>query len=182
MAEHAPEPEVKMPTILEGQLCAEHARIAVVVSRFNDLLTGHMLEAARDTWVRLGGRYEHLTVVHVPGSLELAVTAKHLAQRGRYGAVVCLGCVIRGETGHYDLVVKQTAEGIRQVGTLTGVPCIFGVITADTLEQAINRAGAKMGNQGAKAMMAGIEMANLIKTIGNGVIPGHVDRMDRTKD
>ena len=142
--------------------------IAMVVSRFNDLLTAHMAASAQDTWTRLGGRADRLTTAHVPGSLELAVTARRLAETGQYDAIVCLGCVIRGETDHYDHVVQQTAEGIRQVGTLTGVPCIFGVISADTLEQAINRAGAKMGNQGAKAMSAAIEMANLVKRISDG--------------
>ncbi len=150
---------------LEGELVANEARLAVVVSRFNDYLTSHMQQAAVDTWMRLGGDDQRLVVVHVPGSLELAVTARHLALTGQYDAIACLGCVIRGQTDHYDHVVEQAARGIREVGTQTGVPCIFGVITADTLEQAINRAGAKMGNQGATAMMAAIEMANVVKKI-----------------
>lgn len=150
---------------LEGELLAGGAKIAIVVSRFNDYLTEHMLKAAVNTFTRLGGDPEHLTVVHVPGSLELAVTAKKLAESGRFDAVVCLGCVIRGETDHYDHVVEQTAKGIGEVGTQTGVPTIFGVITADTLEQAINRAGAKQGNQGGKAMLAAIEMVNVMKKI-----------------
>ncbi len=150
---------------LEGELLAGGAKIAIVVSRFNDYLTEHMLKAAVNTFTRLGGDPEHLMVVHVPGSLELAVTAKKLAKSGRFDAVVCLGCVIRGETDHYDHVVEQTAKGIGEVGTQTGVPTIFGVITADTLEQAINRAGAKQGNQGGKAMLAAIEMVNVMKKI-----------------
>ncbi|MEE9211362.1 MAG: 6,7-dimethyl-8-ribityllumazine synthase [Phycisphaeraceae bacterium] len=154
-----------MSGTLEGELLAGDAKIAVVVSRFNDYLTRHMLDAAVNTWTRLGGDEDHLTVAHVPGSLELPVTARKLAETGKYDAIVCLGCVIRGETDHYDQVVEQTARGIREVGTHTGVPCIFGVITADSLEQAINRAGAKMGNQGHKAMMTAIEMANLLKKI-----------------
>ena len=151
----------------DGDLVAYDVRLALVVSRFNDYLTGHMQEAAVDTWKRLGGDDERLVVVHVPGSLELAVTARHLALTGQYDAIACLGCVIRGETDHYDHVVEQAARGIREVGTQTGVPCIFGVITADTLEQAIHRAGAKLGNQGVKAMMAAIEMANVVRKISD---------------
>jgi 6,7-dimethyl-8-ribityllumazine synthase len=150
---------------LEGELLAGGVKIAIAVSRFNDYLTEHMLKAAVNTFTRLGGDPEHLTVAHVPGSLELAVTAKKLAESGRFDAVVCLGCVIRGETDHYDHVVEQTAKGIGEVGAQTGVPTIFGVITADTLEQAINRAGAKQGNQGGKAMLAAVEMANVMKKI-----------------
>lgn len=154
-----------MSNDLEGQWSADTMKLALVVSRFNDYLTSHMQTAATDAFGRLGGDPDDVTIVHVPGSLELAVTAKRLAETGHYEAIVCLGCVIRGETDHYDHVVEQTAKGIREVGTQTGVPCIFGVITADTLEQAINRAGAKMGNQGEKAMIAGIEMANLMKKV-----------------
>ncbi len=154
-----------IPT-LEGELIAGDWKVALVVSRFNDFLTEHMAAAAVNTFHRLGGRDENLTIVRVPGSFEFPVTAKKLAETGQYRAVICLGCVIRGETDHYDHVVEQTAKGIREVNTQTGVPCIFGVITADTLEQALNRAGAKMGNQGAKAMLAGIEMANLMRKIG----------------
>lgn len=150
---------------LRGQLVAADARVAVVVSRFNDYLTHHMLDSALDTWGALGGKPRNITVAHVPGSFELPVTARRLAATGRYDAVVCLGCIIRGETDHYDHVAEQTAKGIREVGTQLGVPCIFGVVTADTLEQAINRVGAKMGNQGAKAMLAAVEMANLLKKI-----------------
>ncbi len=153
------------PRQLEGELTARSVRLALVVSRFNDYLTSHMAQAAVRTYERLGGDPADLTVVHVPGALELPVTAKNLAESRQYQAIICLGCVIRGETDHYDHVVGESAKGIREVGTQTGVPCIFGVITADTLEQAINRAGAKMGNQGEKAMLAGIEMANLMTKV-----------------
>lgn len=153
------------PLKIQGELRAGEVKIAIVVSRFNDYLTSHMCDAAVETWRQLGGEAEQLTVADVPGSLELAVTARKLAETGRYDAVICLGCVIRGETDHYDHVAQQTAKGIREVGTQTGVPCIFGVITADTLEQAIDRAGAKQGNQGRQAMLAAVEMANLIKKI-----------------
>jgi len=150
---------------LQGELVAADRPIAIVVARFNDLITRHMLWAAQQTWQRLGGRDEALTVTWVPGSLELPVTARHLAETRTYHAVVCLGCVIRGETDHYDHVVEQAARGIREVGTQTGVPCIFGVLTCDTVEQAINRAGAKQGNQGEKAILAAVEMANLLAKI-----------------
>ena len=163
-------PRPKGPTMtkeFEGDLVAREIRIAMVISRFNDYLTSHMRDAAVARYRQLGGNVEKLDIAHVPGSLELAVTAKSMAETGRYDVIVCLGCVIRGETDHYDHVVEQTARGLQEVGTRTGVPCISGVVTAETLEQAINRAGAKMGNQGATAMMAGIEMANLIKKVGH---------------
>jgi len=152
---------------LEGELVANDAKIAIVVARFNEFITSHMLQGAINTWTRLGGDEQSLTVAHVPGSFELAVTALQFAQSAEYQAVICLGCVIRGETDHYDHVVEQTVKGIREVGTQTGVPCIFGVLTCDTLEQAVNRAGAKMGNQGRSAMMSAVEMANLLKKIND---------------
>ncbi|MCC7205459.1 MAG: 6,7-dimethyl-8-ribityllumazine synthase, partial [Phycisphaeraceae bacterium] len=129
-------------------------------------ITSHMLHAAVEAHRQLGGREDSLTVVHVPGSFELPVTARKLALDGGYDAVICLGCVIRGDTDHYEHVCEQTAKGIREVGTQTGVPCIFGVITVDTLEQALDRAGVKQGNQGRSAMLAAVEMANLMKKIG----------------
>jgi len=154
------------PAHIQGQLVTRDANLAIVVARFNDLITRHLLWGAEQTWQRLGGEPGALTVSWVPGSFELPVTAKALAASGRYHAVICLGCVIRGETDHYDHVVNQAAKGIREVGTQTGVPCIFGVITCDTVEQAINRAGVKQGNQGEKALMAGLEMAQLIRQLG----------------
>ena len=108
-----------------------------------------------------------MTTVWVPGSFELPVTAKKLAESGKYRAVICLGCVIRGETDHYDHVVEQTAKGVKDVNVKTGVPCIFGVLTCDNLEQAIHRAGAKLGNAGRSAMMTGVEMANLVEAISD---------------
>lgn len=155
-------------TNLEGELTATGLRIALVVARFNDYLTFHMRDAAINTFTRMGGNADDpasLTVAYVPGSFELPVTALNLARTGKYDAIVCLGCVIRGETDHYDHVVEQTAKGIKDVGIITGIPCIFGVLTCDTLEQAINRAGSKMGNAGRSAMMTGVEMANLMKKV-----------------
>ncbi len=154
-----------MPTTHEGDMLAREAKIALVVARFNDFITGKLLDAAVDTYARLGGDTDALTVVHVPGSFEIPVTAKRLAESGAFDAVICLGCVIRGATSHYDYVAGEAAKGVGQVAMQTGVPTIFGVITADTLEQAIERAGSKQGNQGAKAMTAAIEMVNLFKTL-----------------
>ncbi len=154
-----------MPVQIEGDLLPGDARFAIVVSRFNDFITGRLLDGAIDIHTRHGGNPDLVTVVRVPGSLELAVTAQALAKSGKYQAVICLGCVIRGETDHYDHVAREAAKGISQAGVGTGVPVIFGVITADTLEQAIDRAGAKQGNQGAKAMLTAIEMANVMKKI-----------------
>ena len=154
-----------LPHDVTGELLAHDATIAIVVSRFNAFITERLLASAVDQWQRLGGQAQSLTVVHVPGALELPVTARKLAQSSQYDAVICLGCVIKGETDHYDHVVEQTAKGIREVGTQTGVPCLFGVITCENLEQAIHRAGGKMGNQGGSAMLGAIEMANLMKKL-----------------
>ncbi|MGB0768339.1 MAG: 6,7-dimethyl-8-ribityllumazine synthase [Phycisphaeraceae bacterium] len=155
-----------MPNAIQAKLTPGDHKIAVVCGRFNEYIVDRLLEAAIDTWYMLGGQDDNLTVVHVPGAFELPVTALNLAQTGEYAAVVCLGCVIKGETDHYDAVVEQTAKGIKDVNVKTGVPCVFGVLTCDTLEQAIHRAGAKLGNAGRSAMMTGVEMANLIEAIG----------------
>ena len=153
---------------LEGELVVGDAKVALVVSRTNGSLTSHMQSAAESTWIQLGGDSQGLTIACVPGSLELAVTAKKLAESGDYDAIVCLGCVIRGDTDHFDHVCEQTAKGIREVGTNTGVPCIFGVITANNLDQALDRAGVKQGNAGREAMLAAVEMANLMQKVQQG--------------
>ena len=154
-----------MPDTIQSRLTPGEHRIAIACGRFNEFIVDRLLAASIDTWHMLGGKDENLTVCHVPGAFELPVTALKLAQTGKYAAVICLGCVIRGETNHYDAVVEQTARGIKDVNVKTGVPCIFGVLTCDSLEQAIHRAGAKLGNQGRYAMMAAVEMANLIDQI-----------------
>lgn len=150
---------------LEGDLLARDTRIALVVSRFNDFLTAKLVEGAVDAYTRHGGDAGTLTLAYTPGSFEMPITALKLAQTGKFQAVVCLGCIIRGQTDHYDHVASEATKGIAYVGVQTGVPTIFGVITADNLEQAIDRAGAKQGNHGAKAMMTAIEMVNLLKKI-----------------
>ena len=150
------------PKKIEGQLTVRKgAKVGVVVSRFNDFITSRLVDGAVDAYVRHGGDAGDLTVAYVPGSVELPIVAKRMADAGGFDAIVCLGCVIRGDTSHYDMVVMQAAKGISEAGLHTGVPCVFGVITADTLEQAIDRAGVKHGNNGAKAMLTAIEMINL---------------------
>lgn len=151
-----------MPRTIEGELTAGEAKLAIVVSRFNDFITGKLLDGALDAIRRHGGDPEAVTVAWVPGSLELAVPAKKLAGSGKYDAVICLGAVIRGSTMHYDCVVNGATSSINRAGTETGVPVIFGVLTCETIEQAIERAGTKMGNAGASAATAAIEMANLM--------------------
>jgi 6,7-dimethyl-8-ribityllumazine synthase len=155
-----------MPDTIQSKLTPGDHKIAIACGRFNEYIVDRLLIAAIDTWHMLGGEDENLTVVHVPGAFELPVTALHLAETGKYEAVICLGCVIKGETDHYDAVVEQTAKGVKDVNVKTGVPCVFGVLTCDNLEQAIHRAGGKVGNQGRSAMLTGVEMANLIEAIG----------------
>jgi 6,7-dimethyl-8-ribityllumazine synthase len=154
-----------MPTTLEGELTSGNARIAIVVSRFNEFITERLLDSAIHCYERHGGDTDKLTVAWVPGSFELALIAKRLAESGKYDAIVTLGCVIRGATSHYDHVAGQAASGIAKAGMDTGVPVIFGVITAESIEQSIERAGSKQGNTGEKAMLAAIEMVNLVKKI-----------------
>lgn len=147
----------------EGRLSGEGLSIAVVVARFNELVTRALLTGAEDGLARHGVEPEGVDVAWVPGSFEIPVTARKLAESGRYQAVVCLGAVIRGETPHFDHVANQASSGIARVALDTGVPVIFGIITADTLEQALERAGGKMGNKGYDAAVAAIEMANLMR-------------------
>lgn len=151
-----------MPRKLEGDMLAGNVRLAIVTSRFNSFITDRLVEGALDAIARHGGKTDDIAIAHVPGSFELPLAAKRLAGSGEVDAVICLGCVIRGATGHYDHVAGEAAKGIAQASLDTGVPIVFGVITADTLEQAIERAGTKQGNAGAKAAMSAIEMANLL--------------------
>lgn len=151
----------------EGQFTANTLKVAVVVSRFNELITEPLLQGAIDTWKRSGGAPDALEVARVPGAFELPIVAQKLAQTKRFDAVVCLGCVIRGATDHYDYVCSQTASGVMKVGLDSGLPVIFGVLTTDTLEQAFERAGSKAGNKGAEAMAAAIETANLLAAIAS---------------
>lgn len=152
-------------TTYEGRLTAPQTRVAIVVARFNELITEKLLEGAISAFKRAGGEASNLEIARVPGAFELPIAAQKLAQSGRFGAVICLGCVIRGATTHYDYVCGQTASGLLTVGLQTGVPTIFGVLTTENLEQAFERSGSKAGNKGADAMMAGLEMADLMATM-----------------
>ena len=150
-----------MPRELHGRLTIDGQRFAIVVSRFNDFITTKLLSGALDVLLRHGCKDEDVTVAYVPGSFELPFVAKKVAESGSYDAVICLGCIIRGHTPHFEYVAAEAAKGIAHVGLATGVPTTFGVITADTLEQAVERAGAKAGNKGADAAMSAVEMVNL---------------------
>ena len=153
-----------MPTF-EGDFSPPPGRFAIVAGRFNGLVTEALLAGCRDTFTRHGVPGDRLDVAWVPGSFEIPLVARKLAGSGRYAAVVCLGCVIRGETGHYDHVAGQAAAGVMQAGLATGVPVIFGVLTTDSVDQALNRSGLKSGNKGVDAALAAIEMVNLLGRI-----------------
>jgi 6,7-dimethyl-8-ribityllumazine synthase len=148
-----------------GNLLGEGLKFALVVSRFNEFITGKLLDGAQDALSRHGVKDEDIDIAWTPGSFEIPLAAKKLAQSGRYDAVVCLGAVIRGGTPHFDYIAAEVAKGIAMVGLETGVPVVLGVVTADTLEQAIERAGTKAGNYGTQAAQHAIEMANLGKAI-----------------
>ena len=149
----------------EGKLSAAGFRFAIVVSRFNSFITERLLAGAIDGLVRTGAARESIEVAHVPGSREIPLVARELARTGRFDAVLCLGCVIRGETTHYDYVAEEVSKGVSQVAMETGVPAIFGVLTCNTLEQAIDRAGTKGGNAGFQAALSAIEMAHLMRQL-----------------
>jgi 6,7-dimethyl-8-ribityllumazine synthase len=145
-----------------GDFSPPAGRFAIVAARFNALVTESLVSGCKDAFLRHGVPEERLDLVWVPGSFEIPLIARKLATGGRYTAVVCLGCVIRGETAHFDHVAGQAAAGVMQAAMATGVPVIFGILTTDTVEQALNRAGLKGGNKGADAAMAAIEMVNLL--------------------
>ena len=150
---------------IKGQLSAGTANYAIVVSRFNEFITSKLLGGAIDCLQRHGAGDEQITVVWVPGSVEITMVAKKLAASGKYGACICLGAVIRGQTSHYDYVCQQIVRGIGQINYDTPTPTIFGVLTCDTIEQAIERAGTKRGNSGANAALSAIEMTDLLAKI-----------------
>jgi len=152
----------------EGKLTAQGLRFGLVVSRFNELITNRLLSGAMDCLKRHGAEEEDIEVAWVPGSFEIPLAAKKLAESGRYQAVICLGALIRGATPHFDYIAAEAAKGVAKVGLDSGLPVIFGVITADTIEQAIERAGTKAGNKGWDAALAAIEMANLSRELPSG--------------
>jgi 6,7-dimethyl-8-ribityllumazine synthase len=154
-----------MPKIVEAKLLAEGKKFALVVSRFNDFITERLVGGAVDALLRCGAKDEDIDLVKVPGAFEIPLIAKKMAQKKRYHAIVCLGAVIRGATPHFDYVSAEVSKGIALVGIDENIPVIFGIITADTIEQAIERAGTKAGNKGFSAAMAAVEMANLIEAV-----------------
>lgn len=151
--------------LLEGKLLAEGQRIGIVAGRFNEFITGKLLSGAVDAFVRHGGDEQKLDVAWVPGAFEIPFVAKKMAECGKYDAVVCLGAVIRGATPHFDMVANEATKGVANVGLQTGIPVIFGVLTTDSIEQAVERAGTKAGNKGFDSMTSAIEMVNLMKQI-----------------
>ncbi len=155
-----------MAKVYQGNLIGTGLKVGIVVSRFNEFITSKLLSGALDALDRHGVSSEDVEIVWVPGSFEIPMAAQKMASMGKYDAVICLGAVIRGATPHFDYVAAEAAKGIAQVGLKTNLPIIFGVITTDTIEQAIERAGTKVGNKGADAAEAAIEMANLFRSMG----------------
>ncbi|MCC5894672.1 MAG: 6,7-dimethyl-8-ribityllumazine synthase [Alkalibacterium sp.] len=150
---------------IEGQLIATDLKIGIVVARFNDFIGSRLLDGAVDTLKRHGMEESAITVAWVPGAFEIPLVAKKMAASGKYDAVITLGAVIRGATSHYDIVCSEAAKGVTSAADSTGVPVMFGVLTVDTIEQAIERAGTKAGNKGAEVAVGAIEMANLVKQL-----------------
>lgn len=155
------------PKIHQGFLRAENARYAIVASRWNDFITSRLVEGAVDALERLGADEDSVEIFKVPGAFEIPFVAKKVAASGKFDAVICVGVVLRGQTPHFDFVAGEATKGIYQASMETGVPVAYGLVTADTLEQAIDRAGVKAGNKGAEAAHVAIEMINLYKAIAN---------------
>lgn len=154
-----------MTKVYDGQLDARGLKVALVLSRFNSFITERLLEGAQDALARHGAEADKLTIVRVPGAFELPLAARKLAESGRYDAVIALGTVIRGSTPHFDYVAAEVSKGLAQVSLQSGLPVAFGVLTCDTIDQAIERAGTKSGNKGFDAAMTAIEMVNLFKAM-----------------
>jgi len=155
-----------MPNVIEGKLLGQGQRFALVVSRFNDFITDKLVGGAVDALLRIGVDTADIDIIKVPGAFEIPLLAKKAAAAGRYHAVICLGAVIRGATPHFDYVSAEVSKGVAQVSMDSEIPVIFGVITTDTIEQAIERAGTKAGNKGWEAAMAAVEMVNLMDAVG----------------
>jgi 6,7-dimethyl-8-ribityllumazine synthase len=154
-----------MGKVIQGELLGQGKKFAIVISRFNEFITSRLLAGAQDCFERHGVATQDVDIVWVPGSFEIPVTALRIARIGKYDAVVCLGAVIRGQTPHFDYIAAEVSKGVAQVAMTTGVPTIFGVITSDTIEQAVERAGTKAGNKGVDAAVSAIEMANLFEKL-----------------
>src|SRR2546426_191588 len=157
---------------LTGKLNAAGCRFGIVVSRFNEFITERLLRSAYDGLIRSGAREKDIQIVRTPGSFEIPSAARTLAETGKYDAIICLGCLLRGDTAHYDVIANEVTRGIGQSAQETGIPHAFGVLTCDTLEQAIDRAGLKMGNKGFEAALAAVEMANLKQAVSRKPVIG----------
>ncbi len=151
--------------VLEGNVVAKSVKIGIVASRFNEFIVSKLIDGAEDACLRHGIESDDIEMAWVPGAFELPIIAQKMAESGKYDAVICLGAIIRGSTSHYDLICTETTKGIANVGLKTGVPTIFGVVTAENIEQAIERAGTKAGNKGYDAACSAIEMVNLMRAI-----------------
>ena len=155
-----------MPQIIDAKLTAQGRKFGIIVSRFNDFITAKLLDGAMDALVRSGAKDQDIVIVKVPGAFEIPLAARIMASQKKYDAIICLGAVIRGATSHYDYVCAEVSKGIASVSLETGVPVMFGILTTETIEQAIERAGTKAGNKGFEVAMGAIEMANLGEILG----------------
>lgn len=151
------------PTVHEGRLNAEAFRFAIVASRWNELISARLVEGALDGLKRLGAKEANVNIYRVPGAFEIPLLAMRLGQSRRFDAIICLGTIIRGQTPHFDYIASEVARGISHAGLTTGLPVVFGIVTADTVDQAIDRAGVKLGNKGFEAAMTAVELVNLYK-------------------
>jgi 6,7-dimethyl-8-ribityllumazine synthase len=151
------------PTVHEGRLNAEGFTFGIVASRWNEFISGRLVDGALDALKRLGASEQQITIYRVPGAFEIPLLSLRLAESGKFDAIICLGTIIRGQTPHFDYIANEVAQGISKAGLETGVPVVFGVVTADTVDQAIDRAGVKLGNKGFEAAMTAVELANLYK-------------------
>ncbi len=154
-----------MPKIVEGKIVAKGMKFGIVASRFNDFISGRLIEGAIDTLIRAGADDKDIVIYKVPGAFELPLTAKKLAKSARFDAIICLGAVIRGATPHFEYISAEVSKGIASVGLEAEIPVVYGVLTTDTIEQAIERAGTKSGNKGADAALSAIEMVDLFKKL-----------------
>ncbi|HBU69329.1 MAG TPA: 6,7-dimethyl-8-ribityllumazine synthase [Elusimicrobia bacterium] len=154
-----------MGKVLQGKMDAKGAKFAIVVSRFNEFITGKLVSGAVDTLVRHGAQDNDIDVAWVPGAFEIPAVAQKMAKSGKYSSVICLGCVIRGGTPHFDYIAAEVSKGVAAAGIESDIPVIFGVLTTDSIEQAIERAGTKAGNKGSDAAMSAIELSNLYQLL-----------------
>jgi 6,7-dimethyl-8-ribityllumazine synthase len=159
------EKQTLQPKVHQGRLNAEGFRFALVASRWNDFLTARLVEGALDALERLGAEEKAVELFKVPGSFEIPLLARKVAGSGKYDAVICLGTIIRGQTPHFEYIASEVTKGIAQAGMESGIPVVYGIVTADTLEQAIDRAGVKAGNKGFEAAMSAVELVNLYKEV-----------------